>query len=182
MRKMGFAALGAAGLLLAASQANALVLFADESAPGTYTASFVAEDWRTELSIYGVGGVFVLHPSVAHNADGTSPLSTGYAWTLTHSAPFPYQADFGSLSGTSNPFTLVLSTRYFEDTFSQIFDTVAGDSYSLQIISENTGFSPSGSWNAAVVGIPEPSAWALMLLGFVGLGAVRRARSALSWR
>lgn len=40
--------------------------------------------------------------------------------------------------------------------------------------------SSTGSFSAAVAAVPEPGAWALMLVGFGGIGALMRRRTALA--
>jgi hypothetical protein len=48
---------------------------------------------------------------------------------------------------------------------------------------ENATFDDAGTWSASVAPVPEPSTWAMMLLGFCGLGFLtyrRKNRPALS--
>ena len=48
-------------------------------------------------------------------------------------------------------------------------------------LTDETGFSPNPAIEIASLAVPEPSAWAMMIIGFAGLGfaAHRRQRRAL---
>jgi hypothetical protein len=99
-------------------------------------------------------------------------------------------ANVFAITSSFTPFTALAGIPYF---FSA--SDVAGSSYNFLVASSGTGVGvqtqggvagyyalPHGeafslAANAAVVaGIPEPSSWALMLVGFGGLGAVLRRR------
>ena len=74
--------------------------------------------------------------------------------------------------------------------FSESFAAIAGDSYTLELTATSTVFSGGGSWNfypggtvelsGANGGVPEPGTWAMMLMGFGGLGAALRRRRAVA--
>jgi hypothetical protein len=75
------------------------------------------------------------------------------AFTVTNTFEDPYQ--FGVLPGT------------FDDLKSVTFTINYG---------ESGGVSQFDNLDVTSTGVPEPESWALMLLGFGGLGAVLRAR------
>lgn len=69
------------------------------------------------------------------------------------------------------------------DTFYQIFATVPGKSYTYSFDYSNNTAGLPGTTNSLLIvtpgTVPEPSTWAMLLLGFVGLGlAGYRARRA----
>jgi hypothetical protein len=89
----------------------------------------------------------------------------------------------GSYSFTSN--CDICGTTESID-FSDSFAAIAGDTYTLRIEATSTVFPGGGSWNwnpdgqvtlsGGAGSVPEPAAWALMVLGFGGLGAAMRSR------
>jgi hypothetical protein len=87
----------------------------------------------------------------------------------------------GSLSWTFNDGTLVPALGFGAqdppntDTFYQMFATVPGDTYtySFKYSNNTTGSGATPSQLVATArSVPEASTWAMLLLGFVGLGLV----------
>ena len=115
---------------------------------------------------------------------GGGPNLLGSAWQSRFAA-------VGSLSYTFNDGTPVPALGFAAqdppnlDTFYQIFATVPGDTYTYSFnYSNNTaGFGATPSKLVVTASsVPEPSTWAMLLLGFVGVGfatyrAQRRADS-----
>ena len=115
---------------------------------------------------------------------GGGPNLLGSAWQSRFAA-------VGSLSYTFNDGTPVPALGFAAqdppnlDTFYQIFATVPGDTYTYSFnYSNNTaGFGATPSKLVVTASsVPEPSTWAMLLLGFVGVGfatyrAQRRANS-----
>jgi hypothetical protein len=113
---------------------------------------------------------------------GIGPNLLGSTWHFT-------PAGSGSLANQFNDGTSVNGLNFGGvtvgsfDTFSQNFHTIPGDTYRVNFLYSND-FAPNNAPSAltvtvnAIGSVPEPSAWAMMLLGFVGLGFVsyRQAR------
>ena len=77
----------------------------------------------------------------------------------------PYEPPFGSASGYPN------SSATFVTTLG------AGSSHNFQLADQWTGLLPAGAYvEIYSVGVPEPAAWTLMLMGVAGLGAALRSR------
>jgi PEP-CTERM motif len=74
------------------------------------------------------------------------------------------------------------------DQYSQTFATTVGDTYLYSFNVPNFAGTPDGftvDVTNAVVGtggVPEPATWAMMLVGFGGLGAAMRSRRKLAGR
>jgi hypothetical protein len=117
----------------------------------------------------------------------TSPTGPG-APTFAFTAPTgTLQPGFGSLTaglngnwtGTSNHFAGPID---FTITGVSVSDFVANSKgfFAVADVLGSRGTGEAGGNMGTVVGTPEPSTWAMMLLGFAGLGfaGYRKARSA----
>jgi hypothetical protein len=67
------------------------------------------------------------------------------------------------------------------DSLAQTVSTTIGVSYTLKFSLSNSAAGPNGlrifATDAAVTGaVPEPATWAMMLIGFGGMGLVTRRR------
>ena len=116
---------------------------------------------------------------------GGGPNLLGKTWQHTF-------ATSGSNAFTYNDGTLVPALGFAAqnkmlDTYSQMFATVPGDTYTYTFnYSNNTaghGFMPS-ELVVTLTAVPEASTWAMLLLGFAGLGfasyRVRRAAASIA--
>jgi hypothetical protein len=129
---------------------------------GTYTSSTVTPDGFTHTETDVVTGL-----SVTGEQDFTNGVASGsFDWTGTISFPTPTTIDITG-SGTINnegtrSFTLGTSGIFFNGTTFELFwsgtdpmfGTIGGDT----------------TLTAATPAVPESSTWAMMLLGFAGLG------------
>jgi hypothetical protein len=115
---------------------------------------------------------------------GGGPNLLGSTWQSRFAAA-------GSLSWTFNDGTLVPALGFGAqhppgvDTFYQTFATVPGDTYtySFDYSNNTTGFGATPSkLVVTATSVPEASTWAMLLLGFAGLGLVsyRARRRAVS--
>ena len=90
-------------------------------------------------------------------------------------------ASYGVLSGTYNPDArtdnpaLVTDSTANRDAFLSDFDGLgANGSWTLFLADLSVGEQSSViSWGVEITAVPEPSTWALLVLGLLGLGACR---------
>ncbi|HEX3115787.1 MAG TPA: PEPxxWA-CTERM sorting domain-containing protein [Bradyrhizobium sp.] len=181
LRMVGTA--GAAAVLLASGSVQATVLLNLVDAPATpgsgtvFNLEFVASDTSTIISIGGYqvpGFEQTVQNGLFLNGTGANLL--GSAWNLTPAASGSLTFTFND--GTSVPALLFLGTTVGSyDTYAQTLATTIGDSYTLSFHYVNSiGGDGSNGLLVTEVGanqvaaVPEPSTWAMMILGFCGLG------------
>ena len=110
----------------------------------------------------------------------TNTLAGLYSITLTTSSP---AVDFTSaiLSGLGGPYNLVEIDDDGTNEFWRLANPITLDAstYTLTINGDNSGAgSLGGSITIRQAAVPEPSTWAMMLLGFGAVGfAMRRRRT-----
>ena len=104
--------------------------------------------------------------------DVTDLLLTGI---LSIGSPYDGNTLKVTLGGPSSGMTTItpMGSEFRIDSFFDVF---------IDVTLEGTGLSKSGIGPIPLVAVPEPSTWALMLVGFVGFGfaALQRARARLS--
>jgi hypothetical protein len=61
------------------------------------------------------------------------------------------------------------------------FDLHAGDTYGFYVHTDSVEGPGTITLTPQLASVPEPSTWAMLLTGFLGLGAVLRRRRALAW-
>jgi hypothetical protein len=151
-----------------------------------YDLDFVANASTTTLSVAGYepDGIWVAASnSVTPSGGGANML--GGAWTFVEapSGSSAFTLDDGAVPALGFGGTTVGSY----DTFSQTFATTPGAEYVYEFMFFNdlTGpgtNAPSGLLvTTSASAAPEPSTWAMMILGFAGIGAMtyRRRKSAV---
>jgi len=173
-----FAATMAAGTMLAGSaRSNAAVLLNLIDPPVgivDYDLTFTATTTETTISVggYQVPSYEQVYYNVVSASSGPNLL--GGSWSFTPAAE-------GSLSDTYDDGTPVPALNFggvavgFYDTYSQTFATAPGTKYTYSFTFDEDGGPSSGllvTTTGAVSTIPEASTWAMMLLGFAGLGFV----------
>ena len=198
MRKMVSLLAAAAALTVAAPASAAQVLLdltnipAQVSTPSSTldsTQSFTATWTSTVLTIAGfdVPGSLVLANILL--ADTTAPtvnlLGELFAYTPATDSPLADQNNTG-IYGTRNVrFAGGSSTSY--DIFTQTFNTTIGTTYNLSYLFTDqacrgctavpNGLRITVAEPAVAAAVPEPATWAMMLLGFGGIGfSMRRQR------
>ena len=180
--------------LLGTSPARAATLLSLLNPPTTtfthYGFSFTAIASQTTISIGGYDDPafeYVFDVGVTPALDGGANL-LGQSWVFTPARSGSEATEFDGLLKFGD-----ISVGNY-DTFSQSFATTAGATYLLSFDFANSldGSSfpsdPSGllvttsGGLARTVAVPEPTTWALALLGFAGLGLVgyRRGRATQS--
>jgi hypothetical protein len=158
----------------------AAVLFLIQASPvraaifdGTYTSSTVTPDGFTHTETDVVTGL-----SVVGEQDFTNGAASGsFDWTGTISFPTTTTIDITG-SGTINnegtrPFTLGPSGIFFN-----------GSTFELGWSGTDPLFGSIGGDTTLTAAVPEPSTWAMMILGFVGIGfmSYRRKQNGPSLR
>jgi hypothetical protein len=153
-----------------------------------YDLDFVANASTTTLSVAGYQIPFAwvaASNSVTPSGGGANML--GDTWTF---APAPSQSSAFTLPDVTAVPALGFAggTVGSYDTFSQTFATTPGAEYVYEFMFFND-LSDDPSTNApsgllvttTASAVPEPSTWAMMILGFVGIGAMtyRRRKSAM---
>lgn len=183
--------LAAAGAVGLASSAHADTILLNPIDPAlassaSYDLSFTATGTSVTLTDGGYqlpGFTQFTDNSVAASGGGTNLLSQ--VWIFT---PAPSGSDTSQFSdGTSVnalDFGGVVQGSY--DEYSQTFATTLGTTYVYSFDVPFFAGNPDGFFvsvtNATIAGaVPEPSTWAMMILGFCGVGfmAYRRKNGAL---
>jgi hypothetical protein len=195
----------AASALLIAAPASATVLFAFTDAPAhsPTTGYTVIDNFNTTAGLTGSNFQIKVPPADGNGAPpansipaGTPYLSVlgGGSATYTFTAPVTsFEFDWGSVDGYN---TLTVSSTGADPVIipglsfpnAANGNQVAAGTNGLFTVSGNAGekftsvtfASASNSFevdNLAVAGgVPEPASWAMMLLGFGGLGSLLRRR------
>jgi hypothetical protein len=209
MKKILLAAALAASALTAAAPAAAAVVF--DFAPGAPSPGagyVVIDNFDTVAGLVGHDFQIKVPPADSNGAPpansvpaGTSYLSVlgGGIATFTFAAPVTsFQFDWGSIDGYNN-LGVSSSAGYFRITPGFNFPNAAnGNQYlpgtnglftvrgtagetftSVSFASDANSFEID---NLAIPGVPEPTTWGLMILGFGGIGAMlRRRRQAIAF-
>jgi hypothetical protein len=196
---LGF--ISAAALCVLATQATAAILTYDaalsgpseappNASPGTGFAEVmidtIANTMRVEVTFSGLSGTTTA--SHIHCCTATPGVGTaGVATTVPTFTGFP----LGVTSGTyDHTFDMSLSSSYNPAFVTANGGTVAtaetvllaglsaGDTY----LNIHSSVVPGGEIRGFLAAVPEPSTWAMMLLGFAGIGFMayrRKAKPAL---
>jgi hypothetical protein len=141
------------------------------AATGTGSIFLFASD--TDFS---TGGPYLL--AIGGSNSGGSGTVTGRAWGGTTNTALQFSG--ANLFGTLGPFSGAAYSATAIDTL-----TPAVNPFSLTIgvaITRDTAGTSTGDFNMSAV--PEPSTWAMMVLGFVGVGFMayrRRSKSKFRW-
>jgi hypothetical protein len=131
------------------TNAAGVVVIASTSGVGTSLANGATTFGSLLLSISGTGQTEQIFPTDAGNGLGSLSPPTSLSLSAT------------SLSALGfNPFTVVNPTLTFT-----VSDTIRTDNSGSFALSQPVG-----------AGVPEPSTWALMILGFAGLGFMASRR------
>jgi hypothetical protein len=134
----------------------------------------------------GPGSDAFLHWDLVDLDAGRASLSFG-SWTVESGLPAPtatftapaghrteLDIEFSAAAFSENPFTSGLIFSAFQDTVHTYIDAVGGGPDAIGESGHDYASPTVGG------GVPEPAGWALMLLGFGGLGAALRRRRTLA--
>ena len=175
-------ATGAVGLAPSA-HADTVLLNLINPTPNTsaiYDLGFTATGTSVTLTDAGYqvpGFTDFIHNSVAASGGGANLLSQTWVFTPAASGSDTSQFNDGT-SVNALSFGGVVEGSY--DQYSQTFATTPGTTYAYSFDIPNFAGNPNGFsvsvTNATVGAVPEPSSWAMMILGFVGVGAMAYRR------
>jgi hypothetical protein len=188
----GFLRFLAAAICMLVTQASAAILIYDANlsgdsesvSPGTgfaqVTFDNVADTMRVQVSFSGL-----LAPTTASHIHCCTPLpDTGTAIVATTTPSFT-GFPLGVTSGTyDHTFDTTLAT-----TYNSVFITDNGGTVDSALAALLTGLNkgdaylnvhstmfPGGEIRGFLAAVPEPSTWAMMILGFAGIGFMRYRR------
>jgi hypothetical protein len=163
-------------LLLAASAA-ALSLAATAAGAATF------ENWGPVASDGSFSGSFgdtgIMTPTFSDVFDLTLPTGTSsFTINSTFTTDPANDINFTSVTFNGQDFTIG-STGQNEFRFLNDVNVTAGATQHLVVNGTSGGngsYDGVISFTPVVTGVPEPASWALMIMGFGGLGAVLRTR------
>lgn len=170
MKRLILAATAVAAILSGASSANAaqFVMWGPADANGSFTGVFGSEGIAGDAN-----GLF------SDTFDFTLPTGvSSFTVTSTFTNDTTNDINFSSIRFNGLNFGIG-STGQNEFRFLNGISVTSGAPQQL-IVAGTTGgngsYSGAISFNAANAAVPEPAAWALMILGFGGTGAMLRRR------
>ena len=194
MRRLGWVALCAAGMLAWAGSVGAVTIYnclggcviadgtfaADYTIPSdgqAYQWDFFVSDPSVSVSLRSPNEVFSIEK--VSNGDGTTHTELGgapYSWQEAvapgHTTIRVWAAADFNTCGPASPFGAVCATT----------QNVWGNGTQLEASRNGVGlrYPDTVTVHLTIAGVPEPATWAMMLVGFFGLGsALRRRRVAL---
>jgi hypothetical protein len=140
-----------------------------------FALSFLATGASTTITISGYqvpAGETSSHNGLFLNGSGSNLL--GQTWTYTPAPSGALAAQFSDGTGV-NEIELAGVTVGSFDQFAQTVATIVGDTYTLDLLYTNSPNNQPSEFRvetsgALVTGVPEPSTWAMLLLGFAGVG------------
>ena len=147
-----------------------------------YTSSFSSTTgWNFDYDATPIDGYTGNSgPFFAINFTGTLDVAASGTYTFTIGSDDAEYLFIGGAPVAQNP-----GIHPYSTTTGSIFLTAGAHSFDVQydqlayVAAQSSFATPSG---VSIGSVPEPSTWAMMLLGFVGLGfaGYRKARSAVS--
>ena len=174
MRKVILAAIGAVGALAAPSTSNAAVLLVGQCVQfsACYTSSSPTH-WSGTLSS-GELGLLGLGTNEAFTAEQTSPIGirlgvTSITFTTTGAPVTESLPQFSGGNHFTGPFETDIVGSFFIplNATSAVLSGTFGNSVNPNSSGVDLFFGPTTGITTAV---PEPSTWAMMILGFFGVG------------
>ena len=171
------ASLGMAAMALAAS-AHAFVLVEDSGWQTDQISTAGAPSDSSPVTFTCSAGdapcVFSLTDAFLHGDTYTVTVNGGASYSSTLGA---VNTNFDVVPNNFGPFAGFYAGPFVDPTYSHLQLTLTPGAYSLVITGDGAGGIPAGFGYRLDSLVPEPTAWALMLLGLglVGLATRRRA-------
>jgi hypothetical protein len=175
---------GAAALLAVSSAASAATLVDVTNLPVQFVTpqsfTFIATSTSTKVDFQGYqlpGTLALVNIFLGETGDAASVannlLGTHFNYTAATCGAYAGEGSLGSYG--TNDLTFAGGCAGFYDSLAQTVSTSVGASYTLTFVFSNVGQGPNGlrifATDAAATGaVPEPATWAMMLLGFAGIG------------
>lgn len=182
MRWLVGAALGAALLTCATTAGATVVTFDDLSGDGVVSDGYAGITWNGQWTYYDTDQAPYNAASPPTRVYDALPLGE-----FDFAAPVTFQgADFAGLSDATVQFQLYLhgalvgTSGVLAPSGAPTFlaSGYGGAVDEVRVKSPRAGFfvMDNVTFDDLPTGVPEPASWAMMLVGFFGLGAVLRAR------
>jgi hypothetical protein len=184
---------GASALLAVSSAASAATLLDVTNLPAqsamaqTFTFTATSSSTKIDFQGYQVPGSITLvniflaaSGTMASAANNLLGLHYTYTPSSCASSFHAFEGSDASLYGASNlNFEGACAGLY--DSLAQTVSTIIGTSYTLKFALSNSATGPNGlritATDFVAAGpVPEPGTWAMMLLGFGGIGFAMRRR------
>ncbi|MGZ3376092.1 MAG: PEPxxWA-CTERM sorting domain-containing protein [Phenylobacterium sp.] len=182
------AAVAAAGVMIASGAHATVVNFDDLSGSSSVADGYGGINWGGAFTYYDSAQDPYTPHSGRERIYGSCDCTTDNVFTFA--APVVFDgAWFAGVDGTHNDFQLSLGGVVVATSASLNMSstpTFLASGYSGLVDKVDIQTSQPGYWIADDItynggaGVPEPAAWAMMLAGFGGLGAVMRRRRAVS--
>jgi hypothetical protein len=150
-------------------------------ANGTYTLTFLVEDQSTSAAQL----VFAVQQELGSPVGEEAALGLLEDITLEPSSGFEQVSLTFTVDNPSYPLNELTFSNSYDNPIPPITNSVNPRGTIIDIADVSLVLDPSGGVDGlSVSGVPEPSTWAMMLVGFAGLGyagcRARRARVAAS--
>ncbi len=170
-------------LLAAASLAAGMALAGAANAASDFTvqATTPIDSWQDVGSYFTAGTTYdftVINPATiwhagddnpysrASNANGIDPVASGYGQYTFDG----FTANYGALVGENGGSFFLIGTG-------SSFNNLSGD---VKVGYWDSYYGDNSGTQELQISVPEPAAWALMLVGFAGLGAALRRRTTVA--
>ena len=153
-----------------ATQPNGLI----DTLSGTFTIDTNSSSYVTNSQLFDNGNSGLVQPATYSISSGDAPSELHF---FNLSDTFMIDIDFSPVLGTNNPAPIDLINYY--NAYPTGCPTGVGCQYGsggpFSFISSATGTSVTGeavpiAFSPSPSAVPEPSTWAMMILGFLGLG------------
>ena len=111
----------------------------------------------------------------------TDEFGPGDIYSVTVNGGTPYTSDFGLLAtnfdNSTGPEAPYAMGSWLDPTFSRLQLSLSQGSYSISVTTDCSNGCPAEfGYRLDSIGVPEPAAWIMMLIGFASLGVALRSQ------